>query len=200
MKKYFFFFTLAFPLIVLNAQNDIPTPDLTQTKHYMGFYVGNIATILLSSYTNNFFQSKIDASPGVGFSYCYMPKKLGVQLTALPFGKKDNLWLNAGISLFYSLHSFANKKINIYSFIAGSGIYTHTNYNRWYYSVYDVNESACCSYEEEDIRWNAGPGLALDINLGKTAKVNFMLGYSIFDFTDNYRFTVDGGFGFYFKL
>jgi len=200
MKKYFFFFTLAFPLIVLNAQNDIPTPDLTQTKHYMGFYVGNIASILFSPYTNNFHQPRIDASLGVGFSYRYMPKKLGVQLTALPFGKKDNLWLNAGISLFYSLHSFANKKINIYSFIAGSGIYTHTNHYRWYYSGYEVNESPYCAYREVDIRWNAGPGLALDINLGKTAKVNFMLGYSVFDFTDNYRFTVDGGFGFYFKL
>ena len=69
------------------------TGQYLHKNHYMGFNAG--------------------ALTGIGFSYRYMPKKLGVQLTALPFGKKDNLWLNAGISLFYSLHSFANKKINI---------------------------------------------------------------------------------------
>jgi hypothetical protein len=152
------------------------TGQYLHKNHYMGFNAG--------------------ALTGIGFSYRYMPKKTGVQLTGLPAGNKHNLRIKAALTVFYKYYSSVDETLNLLAYASSSFVHKR---NEIYYGIQPYEEYFI--FEPQYInKYNAGIGTAMEIRLHNILSLDILLGYGIYDFTDNYRFTIDGGIGLFFRL
>ena len=174
MKQNILFICLS--LLVMISYSQETTGQYLHKNHYMGFNAG--------------------ALTGIGFSYRYMPKKTGIQLTGLPIGNKHNLRIKAALTVFYKYYSSVGETLNLLAYASSSFVHKR---DEIYYGIQPYEKHFI--FEPQYInKYNAGIGTAMEIRLHNILSLDILLGYGIYDFTDNYRFTIDGGIGLFFRL
>ncbi len=107
---------------------------------------------------------------GLGFSFKYQPKNLGVQLNLLPYfddyGRQK--YINAGLTLNYDL--WHNNKNAIFAYLASS--YTSSTQRQWYSSSKYATSSSL----------NSGLGFGLEVlSFENRVVIDVMTGYAQYD-------------------
>jgi hypothetical protein len=117
---------------------------------------------------------------GIGLSYRYWPKKLGVQATVLPiFQQGQGHFLSAAVSLLYTLKEAKN--VDLYGYWGNHYISTQ-NYGN------SVNALS------------TGLGMGFKINFTESLNFNIQAGYGFYNITESYTSTIAGGIGLYYAL
>ena len=175
MKAFVFsFLVCVFTLNTLMAQDSIP-PKFAKKNNFSGFHVGG--------------------TTGIGFSYRHEFGKFGIQLSGLPTGEKRNYTILGGLQLMYRFYSSPNEAVNLFTYLGNSFIY-----NKCYDCICYCNDFQPPNPYVSLFQWNAGIGTGMDIRLSNILSLEVLLGYGIYDFTDWYRFNVDGGLGIFFRF
>ena len=127
---------------------------------------------------NNEFGAHAGFTTGVGLSYRHWSEKIGVQITALPvFSKNDGAFISAGLTGMYSINN--SKYVRFYAYLGNHIMYYNSH-----------------GYTETIYNIGAGPGFSF----GKIVSFNVMFGYGVIDVTNNYRSTLVGEIGLYYKF
>jgi hypothetical protein len=115
---------------------------------------------------------------GLGFSYRFMPKKLGLQLTTAPFfntRSQDN-FLSLGASVLYKF--FETRKTDLFGYVGNH--YISTTFS--------------------DPIYNVGVGAGLNLYASRFFYFSFQAGYGVYSI-NNFPFSnLTGEFGLYFKF
>lgn len=127
-------------------------------------------------------------SGGVGFTYRYFKRKVGMQVTALPLFSNDGSAVFVGGELMASI--FRSEKINFYSYMGYHLIYDKT------ITEYDTIKS-----EYTDINSIGGLGFGIEMFAGRRVSINFQLGLNYYYFDENSWGTrPDVGFGIFYRF
>jgi hypothetical protein len=163
-------------------------------------------TTVSDSKITNFAGFNVGALTGIGFSYRFMYKKIGIQITGIPAGEKNDFFASGGATLLYQYYSSDDHKVNLFAYGSGSVFYTFHKYTKQEY--YRCNDPCCPEYEstclrnisvsEEQYKYNVGIGTGIDIRIAKRLSLNVMLGYGVYDIQNNLIFNIDGGGALYF--
>jgi hypothetical protein len=131
-----------------------------ETKHYVGINVG---------YTT-----------GVGLSYRYWPKKIGLQVTTLPLYSKDSTYGSIGLTCLLKIKQFDNE------FFSSRFLFYASHQVTNFFGGRSAYHPAKLMGEDRSWVYNAGFGFGFDIGNGNVV-LNLMLGYAVLDITDNIK-------------
>lgn len=146
--------------ISINANSQ--TADTTQTikKHHIGLHQSSLG--------------------GLGLSYRYWPKKLGVQATVLPiFQQGQGHFFSAAVSVLYTLNK--GKTVDLYGY-----------WGNHFLSIKDYGPSTNAL--------NTGLGMGFKINFTESLNLNLQAGYGFYNITESFTSTIAGGIGLYYAL
>ena len=115
------------------------------------------------------------ASTGLGLSYRYWPKRLGVQATITPAFGKDFSFVSAGLSGLYIFGD--NEKVDFFGYLGNHLLLIDGN------SLYNV-----------------GLGAGFKFEFVKLLNLNLQAGYGVFDLTNDPFSNITGEIGFYYQF
>lgn len=157
-----------------------------------GLIVANLVAQERDSTRNkwtNEFGFHAGSTTGIGLSYRYWPKKLGVQFTILPVKSPDETFVSVGLTALYSIYN--SRHIHFYGYLGNTVLVN--NYKRYYYFTDDD------SYERvHSTKYNIGFGPGFGV--GTRVRFNIMLGYGFYDVTDEFNIYPAGEMGLYFRF
>lgn len=115
---------------------------------------------------------------GLGFSYRFMPNKLGAQFTIAPFfnTRTQNNFLSVGVSVLYKF--FETRKTDFFGYLGNHYIST-TN---------------------SDPIYNMGIGTGLNLYASRFFYFSFQVGYGVYNVNNLPSSNLTGEFGIYFKF
>ncbi|MEX2483124.1 MAG: hypothetical protein WED10_01100 [Brumimicrobium sp.] len=154
---------------VLLSQEGIKneSSDSSSPAHSLGFHLGS--------------------TTGMGLSYRFLPKKLGIQATFLPvFNGNGGMFLSSGLSILYKLKS--SRRVDLFGYLGN-----HLTYR----------ESAPGFYGEQNVNRNYHVGLGAGINLHAwidVLDISFQMGYGVYSVNENPRSLPAAEIGFYYKF
>jgi len=168
MKQILFILPILFLTVYTNAQDSTKT-----TKHFIGLHAGT--------------------TTGIGFSYRFWPKKIGIQITTIPtFSPNKNIYFSSGISALLTLKQ--TKHIDIFSYLGNHLLYEQdrvTQYN-------DFGELV--TFTKKEYTYNIGIGFGLKVNFLKNLDLSLQAGYGLYDLNKTINTKLAGEIGLYYHL
>lgn len=156
------------------SQEEAETQPLIKTKHFVGLHAGS--------------------TTGIGFSYRYWPKRLGIQVTAFSsFDYDKEIWSSNGLSILYTLKE--TKHIDIFSYLGN-----HLTYEKWLSNQFDDVGNIISSTKVSRTRNNIGIGIGLKIDFLEDLDFNIQAGYGLYDITNDFNTLIAGEVGLYYHL
>ena len=113
---------------------------------------------------------------GLGLSYRYWPRRLGIQATFLPIFGNDNQFISLGLSGLLMLKDDTN--VNFFTYVG----------NHWIFR------------DDRDTQWNLGLGPGLKFIVSDELSIDVMAGYALYDVNDGLTSSVTAELGFYYRL
>jgi hypothetical protein len=163
LKNFSIIFLCCFISGVLNAQNE-------NKKHHIGLQAGM---------TN-----------GVGFSYKFIPRKFGFQLSFVSFySRRQELIQSQGASLIYVLKEYS--KLETFTYLGGA--YGFSN------RMSEEDENLDIARKYRDIL-STGGGIGTNIYLGDSFEFSFQLGVTVLTIQNTQKVFPSGGLGFFYKF
>lgn len=148
-------------------------------------YINYIATLALTITLSNLSAQELPSirkhqigvhtgyTTGIGLSYRYWPKKIGVQATLLPAKRNDQYFYSMALTGYYTLKQ--KKYIQTYLYLGNHLV---------------INQI--------DDEYNIGFGYGFA--LGTVVTFNFMAGYGLYDVYDTFSVFPTFEIGLYYKL
>ncbi len=168
------------------SQEKSTKPERLATKHEVGFAAGH--------------------ATGVGISYRYYPKKIGIQITTTPIISSNDARLSIGTSLMYTLNETRVTKFYLYY---GNHVYfeKYQYQDYYYYDEYSSNHTTE-EFENKNFSYNTGVGAGIELTAWQRVgfNFNFGLGYHYEENTYNnelrtyWSTTIIGGGGIFYKF
>jgi hypothetical protein len=126
---------------------------------------------------------------GLGLSYEYKPKRLGVQVLAFPIITENMTFLSAGLNFKYDLKVY--ESFSVFGFL--------NNRLRMTDDIYGItgNENYAFEAEGNYFRIAHGAGLGLNIEVFDHFGLNLMTGFGVYNYS-GFSMTLDSGL--YFRL
>lgn len=144
-----------------------------------------------TEYKKHEFGAHAGATTGLGLSYRHWFNKLGIQATAIPI-KTDNTFVTSiGATGLYSLKRVRNTHAFLY-------LGNHFIYGRDNTDVYNVNTGLYEPITTTDMFYNIGFGPGF--SFGHTVNFTIMIGYGIYDVTNNFNIWPTGEIGVYYMF
>lgn len=132
------------------------------------------------------------ATTGFGFSYRYLPNKIGFQVTAIPiFRGEGELYSSTGLSLLYRVRS--HEKLDVFAYFGNHLIYS--SYQDYYY---DYQEGMLV--EASHFNYSVGLGAGVNIHLWDVLDLSVKVGYGLYDLTMSPITSLAGGLGLYYRF
>ncbi|MFD1550885.1 hypothetical protein DNU06_05215 [Putridiphycobacter roseus] len=144
--------------------------QLTSSPHHFGLHAG--------------------FTTGLGLSYRYWPKKIGVQLTAAPQFSKNYFNIYSGLTGLLSIKKNATSEF--FTYLGASLNSTKDDYYVYENGTYYQNLKV-------DNKLNIGLGIGFRVTFLKVFDVNFQGGYGVYDITKNIRSRPTGEIGLYYR-
>jgi hypothetical protein len=162
MKNLLFLF-LTF-LIVLPSQAQ---SDSENYKHSLGLSAG--------------------LSTGLGFSYRYWPKRIGVQVTGIPIFSSNRFFSSSGLSVLAKIRDLNN--IRLFGYL-GTNLFYSRSKSVW---TGNINES---------YNFFSALGAGLRFNFLESFNLNIQTGYGVFyqPNSNSYQTAPSGEIGFYYHF
>jgi len=117
------------------------------------------------------------STTGIGFSYKYQPKKLGIQVVGAPFFfSGGDSFLSLGISGLYRLQE--SRKIDIFTYLGNNMIFAF-----------------------QEMRYNLGVGAGIDLHIWPSVlDLNIQAGYGIYAINTDPMSLVAGEIGLHYLI
>ena len=162
MKKLLFLFATLLIVSTSHAQN-----DSFIYKHSLGLSGG--------------------LSTGLGFSYRYWPKKIGVQVTGIPVFSTNRFFSSSGLSVLAKIRDLNN--IRLFGYL-GTNLFYSRSKSVW---TGDINES---------YNFFSAVGAGLRFNFLEAFDLNLQTGYGVFYQPNSnfYRTALSGEIGLYYHF
>lgn len=127
---------------------------------------------------------------GAGFSYRFIPKKLGFQITAVSFfTRNEELIQSQGASLIYIIKNYP--KLETFTYLGGA--YSFSN------RMSEQDKQLSANKKYRDII-STGGGIGMNIYLGKSFDFNFQVGVTVITIKNNQKIYPSGGIGIFYKF
>ena len=162
MKKLLFLFTTLLIVSTSQAQN-----DYVNYKHSLGVSVG--------------------LSTGLGISYRYWPKRVGVQVTGIPVFSRNRFFSSSGVSVLAKIRDFNN--IRLFGYL-GTNLFYSRSKSVW---TGDINES---------YTFYSALGVGFRFNFLDAFDLNIQTGYAIMNrpISKYYETNISGEIGLYYHF
>ena len=129
-------------------------------------------------------------STGVGLSYRFWPKYIGVQLTALPIKQGKDIFISAGFTILCKYYEA--KYVRGFFYLGNHFLYEKNEVNDFNLLPFqNYNESSKNTY-----KYNIGLGTGFCF--GQIVKFNIMLGYGAYDVTGEFNLFPTAEMGLYY--
>ncbi|MEX2485643.1 MAG: hypothetical protein WED10_13815 [Brumimicrobium sp.] len=187
MKTYTLLFALLFFVISPTFSQEVEEPDnhVLSKKNHLGVNMGS--------------------TTGMGLSYKYFGRKLGVQITGIPvFQGNGYYFVSTGVTALYRIKT--SDHIDLVSYLGNHMIFSRTN---GYQSanvqpfgpsttVYPVDPEATV----ESTHYNIGLGAGVDIHLSRFLDMSIKAGYGLYDLNhgSNAYTSIALEFGMYYRF
>jgi len=147
--------------------------ELAFPKHYIGLHAGT--------------------TTGIGFSYRFWPKKLGIQATSVPIFTKDGYLISFGLSGLYTLKT--GKYVNLYSYVGNHLALTQTT--QYYYDPILQKDTETII---NSTSYNIGAGIGYQIKFLKVLDFNLQGGLGFFEINKITSLGPAGEIGLYYHF
>lgn len=137
------------------------------------------------------FGAHAGATTGVGMSYRHWFNKLGVQGTAIPIKTDNTFVVSVGATGLYSLKRVRNTHAFLY-------LGNHFIYGQDKTTVYNESTGMYDPTTTTDVFYNIGFGPGF--SFGHTVNFTVMIGYGIYDATNNFNIWPTGEVGVYYMF
>lgn len=180
LKRPFISLIVLFLLLEAGKSLAQETSDSFENKHSFGLNLG--------------------FTTGFGFSYRFMPKRLGVEIAAIPIIRtKESIILCQGISLNYIFKSHKRSDFFVY---AGNGlIFEHKEYTKTHYHGGNYPYKETIEVTEDNYIYRAGLGAGWRIRGNKKWDFTIKAGaVYLSDLLTYKRIVPSGGLGLHFRI
>ncbi|MFD1550886.1 hypothetical protein DNU06_05210 [Putridiphycobacter roseus] len=138
-------------------------------------------------------------STGYGFSYRYWPKRIGLEVTAIPiFNGNKNAFVSSGLSGLYLIKEY--NRLNVFGYLGAHYIY-ETSFQ--YVNSKVLDDFGNSIYEEKLVTnntINVGLGFGTNINILKELSLSLQTGYALYNIVENLGGNLTGEIGLYYHL
>jgi len=162
--KYLLCSFLLLSAFVVTAQNSETAEEKKRYKHNFGLGAG--------------------MTTGIGFSYRYMPDKLGAQVNFIPIIVNDSeVLVNPGVSFLYSVQR--GRKVDFYLYQANSFLFNQRVFDDFSSDPMDIDSQR--EFTTVERTYNHGLGVGFEFLIGSQFAIDVMSGMRYFHRYDSRR-------------
>jgi hypothetical protein len=135
------------------------------------------------------------ATTGLGLAYRYWPKKIGLQFTTVPvFYQGNDYYVSTGLMAMYKLKEA--KTYNMFFYYGNHMIFQSNSY-----IMYDPYPAVTYSeHRTDELVWNTGMGLGFNIHFDSQFSMDLMMGYGLYDISNDIHTMLAGEVGFFYTF